>query len=601
MFWGDVLKEIKLFWKILKNNRLTYFLSMISTIFIQIFSGLTPIVIMITVDSIIGDKEYKYDILEKAVNLIGGRDFLRSHIYILAFVIVILTGISCIFIFLRNYYSNVACENLIYNLKEKMYNKFLNIDIRCLNDYSTGDLIQRSSSDIETVRKLFSTQLVNAFGSIATIVLVIIVMSLINLKLAMISISLCIVISFLSYVFYGKIGKIFKETDEAESQLMVFIKEALFNIRVIKAFNREDYILKLFREKNEEFNITQNKFMKTSAKFRAVNDFLTFLQLAIILVVGGYETISGRMNFGDLIAFVIYINMIIWPIRQMGQLLSDMAKASVSISRIYEVLDLPEEDYEYGIRDVSFSEKIEFKNVSLVINDNTVLDDISFAINAGESLGVIGSTGSGKSMIVYLLLGLFEVTSGEILIDGINIKEINKRYLREKISAIMQDSELFNMSILENVKITNDNIDDKSVFNATEVSSIHNEILNFSSKYETVIVDNGGNLSGGQKQRISIARGLLKPFEVLILDDSLSAVDMNTDLKINNALKSMDKKFTSIFISHRISTITNCDNIIVMDGGKIVESGKHNDLIMKNGIYSKINEIQSKEYDVSNE
>lgn len=595
------MKEIKLFWKILKNNRLTYFLSMISTIFIQIFSGLTPIVIMITVDSIIGDKEYKYDILEKAVNLIGGRDFLRSHIYILAFVIVILTGISCIFIFLRNYYSNVACENLIYNLKEKMYNKFLNIDIRCLNDYSTGDLIQRSSSDIETVRKLFSTQLVNAFGSIATIILVIIVMSLINLKLAMISISLCIVISFLSYVFYGKIGKIFKETDEAESQLMVFIKEALFNIRVIKAFNREDYILKLFREKNEEFNITQNKFMKTFAKFRAVNDFLTFLQLAIIIVVGGYETISGRMNFGDLIAFVIYINMIIWPIRQMGQLLSDMAKASVSISRIYEVLDLPEEDYEYGIRDVSFSEKIEFKNVSLVINDNKVLDNISFVINAGESLGVIGSTGSGKSMIVYLLLGLFEATSGEILIDGINIKEINKRYLREKISAIMQDSELFNMSILENVKITNDSIDDKTVFNATEVSSIHNEILNFSSKYETVVVDNGGNLSGGQKQRISIARGLLKPFEVLILDDSLSAVDMNTDLKINNALKSMDKKFTSIFISHRISTITNCDNIIVMDGGKIVESGKHNDLIMKNGIYSKINEIQSKEYDVSNE
>ena len=595
------MKEIKLFWKILKNNRLTYFLSMISTIFIQIFSGLTPIVIMITVDSIIGDKEYKYDILEKAVNLIGGRDFLRSHIYILAFVIVILTGISCIFIFLRNYYSNVACENLIYNLKEKMYNKFLNIDIRCLNDYSTGDLIQRSSSDIETVRKLFSTQLVNAFGSIATIILVIIVMSLINLKLAMISISLCIVISFLSYVFYGKIGKIFKETDEAESQLMVFIKEALFNIRVIKAFNREDYILKLFREKNEEFNITQNKFMKTFAKFRAVNDFLTFLQLAIIIVVGGYETISGRMNFGDLIAFVIYINMIIWPIRQMGQLLSDMAKASVSISRIYEVLDLPEEDYEYGIRDVSFSEKIEFKNVSLVINDNTVLDNISFVINAGESLGVIGSTGSGKSMIVYLLLGLFEATSGEILIDGINIKEINKRYLREKISAIMQDSELFNMSILENVKITNDNIDDKSVFNATKVSSIHNEILNFSSKYETIVIDNGGNLSGGQKQRISIARGLLKPFEVLILDDSLSAVDMNTDLKINNALKSMDKKFTSIFISHRISTITNCDNIIVMDGGKIVESGKHNDLIMKNGIYSKINEIQSKEYDVSNE
>lgn len=596
-----MLKEIRLFWKILKNNRLTYFLSMISTIFIQIFSGLTPIVIMITVDSIIGNKEYKYDILEKAVNLIGGRDFLRENIYILAFVIVILTGISCIFIFLRNYYSNVACENLIYNLKEKMYHKFLNLDMRCLNDYSTGDLIQRSSSDIETVRKLFSAQLVNAFGSIATIALVIVVMSLINLKLATISIVLCIVIAILSSVFYKKIGEIFKKTDEAESELMVFIKEALFNIRVIKAFNREDYILKLFREKNEEFNITQNNFMKTFARFRAVNDFLTFLQLAIILVVGGYETITGRMNFGDLIAFVIYINMIIWPIRQMGQLLSDMARASVSISRIYEVLDLPEEDYDYGIRDVSFSEKIEFKNVSLKINDNTVLDNISFVLNSGESLGIIGSTGSGKSMIVYLLLGFFEATSGEILIDDINIKEINKRYIREKISAIMQDSELFNMSIFENVKIVNNDIDENSVFDVTKISSIHSEIMNFSSKYETIVVDNGVNLSGGQKQRISIARSLLKPFEVLILDDSLSAVDMNTDLKINNALKSMDRKFTSILISHRISTITNCDNIIVMDGGRIVESGKHNELIKKNGMYSKINEIQSKEYDVSNE
>jgi len=596
-----MLKEIRLFWKILKNNRLTYFLSMISTIFIQIFSGLTPIVIMITVDSIIGNKEYKYDILEKAVNLIGGRDFLRENIYILAFVIVILTGISCIFIFLRNYYSNVACENLIYNLKEKMYHKFLNLDMRCLNDYSTGDLIQRSSSDIETVRKLFSAQLVNAFGSIATIALVIVVMSLINLKLVTISIVLCIVIAILSSVFYKKIGEIFKKTDEAESELMVFIKEALFNIRVIKAFNREDYILKLFREKNEEFNITQNNFMKTFARFRAVNDFLTFLQLAIILVVGGYETITGRMNFGDLIAFVIYINMIIWPIRQMGQLLSDMARASVSISRIYEVLDLPEEDYDYGIRDVSFSEKIEFKNVSLKINDNTVLDNISFVLNSGESLGIIGSTGSGKSMIVYLLLGFFEATSGEILIDDINIKEINKRYIREKISAIMQDSELFNMSIFENVKIVNNDIDENSVFDVTKISSIHSEIMNFSSKYETIVVDNGVNLSGGQKQRISIARSLLKPFEVLILDDSLSAVDMNTDLKINNALKSMDRKFTSILISHRISTITNCDNIIVMDGGRIVESGKHNELIKKNGMYSKINEIQSKEYDVSNE
>lgn len=595
------MSEIKLFWKILKKNRGTYILSMISTIFIQIFSGLTPIVIMVTVDSIIGNKKYKYKFLKDFVNYIGGREFLRNNIYILALLIILLTGISCIFIFLRNYYSNVATENLIYNLRKKMYSKFMNIDMICFNDYSSGDLIQRSSSDIETVRKLFAVQLVNAFGSIATILLVIIVMALINLKLAIISISLCLVIAFLSYVFYGKMSKIFKKTDEAESGLMVFIKETLFNVRVIKAFNREKFIVDKFNEKNEFFNSMQNNMMRTFARFRAVNDFLTFSQLAIILIIGGYETIIGKMNFGDLIAFVIYINMIIWPIRQIGQLLSDMAKAKIAIFRIFEVLDLPEEDYFSGFTNTDFSETIEFKNVSLEIAGNLILEDINFKLNGGESLGIIGATGSGKSMLVALMLGLFKPTSGEILVDGVNISDINKKYLREKVSAILQDSELFNLSILENIKITNKEHSNETVYNIAGISSIHNEILEFTSGYDTIVVDNGVNLSGGQKQRISIARGLLKPFEILILDDSLSAVDMNTDLKINNSLKSLDKKFTSIIISHRVSTINHCDNIIVLDYGKIVESGTHAQLIELNGIYSKINEIQSKEYKVNNE
>lgn len=596
-----MLSEIKLFWRILKNNRFTYILSMISTIFIQVFSGLTPIVVMVTIDSIIGNKEYKYKILKDVFEILGDREFLRNNVYILAIIIVILTLISCIFIFLRNFYSNLACENLIYNMKEKIYNKFLRLDIRCFNEYLTGDLIQRSSSDVETVRKLFSVQLVNAFGSFATIFLVVIMMSLINFKLAFISISSCFLISILSYIFYKKMSLIFKKTDETEAGLFVFIKEVLFNIRVVKAFNKEKYILDIFNKKNNEFNLTQNKLMKTFSKFRAINDFLTYFQLGVVLIVGGYETIKGNMNFGDLIAFVIYINMIIWPIRQIGQLLSDMAKAKVSIFRIFEILDLKEEDYKKGVACIKFSKNIEFKNVSLKILDNLILENINFTLNAKESLGIIGSTASGKSMLMYLLLGFFKPTSGEILIDGVNINDINKKYLREKISLVLQESELFNLSILENIRITDKKISKDKVYEATKTAFIHDEILNFTSGYETMVIDNGANLSGGQKQRLSIARGLLKPFEVLILDDSLSAVDMNTDLKINNALKSMNKDFTSIIISHRVSTINSCDKIIVMDKGKIVEMGNNEQLLKLNGIYSKISEIQSKEYNIENE
>lgn len=601
MFRGDRLSEIKLFWKILKNNRFTYFLSMISTIFIQIFSGLTPIVIMVTVDSIIGDKEYKYSVLKDFVEFLGGREYLRHNIYLLAVVIVVLTFISCIFIFLRNYYSNLATENLIFELRKKIYNKFLVMDLCALNEYSTGDLIQRSSSDIETLRKLFATQLVNAFGSAATIILVMFVMAFLNLKLALISISICVVIAVLSYIFYEKVSLIFQKTDEAESELVVFIKEVLFNIRVVKAFDREDYVAKKFVEKNEKFNFMQNSHMRTFARFRAINDFLTFLQVAVILIVGGYETIIGKMNFGDLVAFVIYINMIVWPIRQIGQLLNDMAKAKVSIFRIFEIFDLKEEDYTSGEVGINLSDKIEFKNVSLDLGDGFLLKDINFVINKGESLGIIGATGSGKSLLVYLLLGFFKATSGQILINDVDINDLNKKYIREKISAVLQDSELFNLSILDNIKITNESIKDSTVFESANISSIHDEILNFTFGYNTVVVDNGVNLSGGQKQRISISRGLVKDFDVLILDDSLSAVDMNTDLKINNSLKTMKRDFISIIISHRVSTISGCDNILVMDNGKIIEKGNHDELLRLNGVYSKLNEIQSKEYVIDNE
>ncbi|MCI5998056.1 MAG: ABC transporter ATP-binding protein [Peptoniphilaceae bacterium] len=595
------MSEIKLFWKILKNNRFTYFLSMISTIFIQIFSGLTPIVIMVTVDSIIGDKEYKYSVLKDFVEFLGGREYLRHNIYLLAVVIVVLTFISCIFIFLRNYYSNLATENLIFELRKKIYNKFLVMDLCALNEYSTGDLIQRSSSDIETLRKLFATQLVNAFGSAATIILVMFVMAFLNLKLALISISICVVIAVLSYIFYEKVSLIFQKTDEAESELVVFIKEVLFNIRVVKAFDREDYVAKKFVEKNEKFNFMQNSHMRTFARFRAINDFLTFLQVAVILIVGGYETIIGKMNFGDLVAFVIYINMIVWPIRQIGQLLNDMAKAKVSIFRIFEIFDLKEEDYTSGEVGINLSDKIEFKNVSLDLGDGFLLKDINFVINKGESLGIIGATGSGKSLLVYLLLGFFKATSGQILINDVDINDLNKKYIREKISAVLQDSELFNLSILDNIKITNESIKDSTVFESANISSIHDEILNFTFGYNTVVVDNGVNLSGGQKQRISISRGLVKDFDVLILDDSLSAVDMNTDLKINNSLKTMKRDFISIIISHRVSTISGCDNILVMDNGKIIEKGNHDELLRLNGVYSKLNEIQSKEYVIDNE
>jgi len=305
--------------------------------------------------------------------------------------------------------------------------------------------------------------------------------------------------------------------------------------------------------------------------------------------------IKNIISFGDLAAFTSYVNLMIWPIRSLTRILADSGKATVAIKRIEEILQFPEEDMISGIKKVNIKGGVRFENVGFKYDtsDDFSIRNISFEIKPDQVLGITGTTGSGKTTLVSLILRLFEPTEGTIYLDGYNIKDLNKEFLRENIAIVLQEPYLYNISIKDNIMITNDTATDKMVVDAAKTANVHKDIMSFEEGYNTISGEGGVNLSGGQKQRIAIARAILKSTPLLILDDSLSAVDMKTDKNIRNALNTMPNKPTLIIISNRLASLVQADLILVLEKGNIIQKGTHEELIREEGFYKNIFEIQN--------
>ena len=314
-----------------------------------------------------------------------------------------------------------------------------------------------------------------------------------------------------------------------------------------------------------------------------------------VIGYGGYLAIKNVISFGDLAAFTSYVNLMIWPIRSLTRILADSGKATVAIKRIEEILQFPEEDMISGIKKVNIKGGVRFENVGFKYDtsDDFSIRNISFEIKPDQVLGITGTTGSGKTTLVSLILRLFEPTEGTIYLDGYNIKDLNKEFLRENIAIVLQEPYLYNISIKDNIMITNDTATDKMVVDAAKTANVHKDIMSFEEGYNTISGEGGVNLSGGQKQRIAIARAILKSTPLLILDDSLSAVDMKTDKNIRNALNTMPNKPTLIIISNRLASLVQADLILVLEKGNIIQKGTHEELIREEGFYKNIFEIQN--------
>lgn len=401
-------------------------------------------------------------------------------------------------------------------------------------------------------------------------------------------------ISIISSIWYFKyVTKRFDEIEEVESQMTTTIQENINGIRVVKAFNSEIDEIKKFDEQNQEFRKQSKKLNSVSAIYWGLSDFSATLSYCITLVVAIYLSQKGVMTTGDVVASLMFIGMLVWPLRGLGRIIGDFGKAIIANKRILEVLETPNEYENDGDLEPRITGEIEFREVKYSYSENAdLLNGVTFKIMPGQTVALIGKTGAGKSTVASLLTRLIDSNEGEILLDGVNIKEIKKQHVRNNVGLVLQDPFLYTKSIYENISIAQPKINRDQVFQAAQIAAIANDITKFEKGYETLVGEKGVTLSGGQKQRIAIARMLLLEKPVLIFDDSLSAVDTTTDLMIRQALKTRNENLTSIIITHRITTAKEADLIIVLDEGVVIQQGTHDELSNVSGLYKNLWDIQ---------
>ena len=363
---------------------------------------------------------------------------------------------------------------------------------------------------------------------------------------------------------------------------------------MVRAFGRQKYEVEKFTGVNDHLRKQQRKVSDLLAVYWSASDLISMLQQCITLITGVFMAARGEITVGDLTVFVSYISMLLWPIRELGRILADMGKSFVSLDRIDQILCQPPEKDEPGAIDAPIDRDIEFRHVGFEYESkNPVLRDVSFTVKRGQTVAILGATGSGKSTLMLLLQRLYDVKRGEILIGGVNIRNIRKAHLRAHIGLVLQEPFLYSRSVKDNVGIARRAVQEEEIFEATRTASAHDFILEFEKGYDTLVGERGVTLSGGQKQRIAIARTLLKENDILIFDDSLSAVDTETDAAIREALKERKQGVTTFIVSHRLTTLAEADFIVVLDKGKVAQMGPHSQLIHEEGLYRRIYQIQS--------
>lgn len=554
-----------------------------------------PMVIGFTVDYVIGSAESPLPArVMEWIEGLGGRDFLRNNLYLCALAIVAFTSVTGLGAFLRRYLITISTEGMTKKLRDDLYWQLQNVPYDYYKHVSTGDLVQRCTSDVDTIRRFVSLQLLEVMRALVMVVMAAWVLFSLDVSLAAISLSIMPLLALSSFVYFKKVRKYYTDTDEAEGAMSAAIQENLTGVRVVRAFGQQQSEVERFTARNRDHRDKMYKLIKLNSYFWGASDAFAFLQIGLSLVVGVYFAVTRGMTLGTLWIFFSYTRMLVWPLRNIGRVLADMGKASVALDRITEIFSHPLEEEPGQAYEPEIRGHIEFKDVCFGYDEyDDVLKGISFSAKPGQTVAILGSTGSGKTSLVQLLQRLYPVTAGEIIIDGVNINDISRGHLRKNIGIVLQEPFLYSRTIRENIRIASPHSPEEEVHDFARVAAIHDVIQGFEKGYDTMVGERGTTLSGGQRQRVAIARMLMQQAPILIFDDSLSAVDTETDAAIRAALRVRREKTATFIISHRIVTLCEADNILVLEQGRLVQQGTHAELLEQDGLYRRIAEIQN--------
>ena len=525
-----------------------------------------------------------------------------QHYEKLGILLLIMIGVTLVrsllrFIFLMCFES--SSQGLVYDMREEAYRKLMKEDFNFFNKNRTGDLMSRQTGDMDAVRHMVSHVIYFSFENILVFLMALVMIFSVNVKMAL---CMLIVLPFTLAVTLSQrrhIKPAFDRVRDCFSSLNAFAQETIAGNRVVKAFAKEDYELEKFDRENDGYRDAQLNAASIWMKYIPMFEILSQCLTIILMIMGGFMVIDGEMTIGNMVTVNGYLWMLNSPLRQAGWIINDLQRFLTAIEKIYKVYttepDIKQPEHVVEKRKLKGS--VTFDHVNYYTNDDTVLKDISFHVEPGQTVGIIGATGSGKSSLINLICRFYDVNQGRVLVDDIDVRNLNLQTLRGNIGIAMQDVFLFSDTIEGNIAYGNPDCTFEQVQAAAKIANADEFIREMPEGYDTIIGERGVGLSGGQKQRISLARAILKDPSIIILDDTTSAIDMETESMIQNELKKISDERTVFIIAHRISSIIHADQILVLDNGRLVERGTHEQLLAKKGYYSTVFHHQYGEFD----
>lgn len=566
-------------WRLTEGFRIRYISATLSIGLAALMKSSTYILLGLYIDRVLG--EGRYELLP-----------------FVALAFVLIAVIEGIFTYISGRLASQTAEGIALRLRNYLYDHFQRLTFAYHDVTPTGDLIQRATSDVDAIRRFYAEQAIGLGRILLLFVVNFTAIMFLDWRLALFSVIIVPIITILSVIFFRRIFKAYEEYQEQDAVVSTVLQENLTGIRVVKSFARQDYEINKFDKENSEKYNRGRRLVRIHSAYWPITDILAGTQMLAGFIIAAIMTINGVITIGTYVAYVGMVIWIIWPMRNLGRLIVQMSTASVSYGRVATVIEEKREPLSAG----SYSPagdvrgEIEFDNVCFEYEpEDPVLQEVTFTVSPGQVIALMGSTGSGKSSLVNLLPRFYEYTSGSLKLDGIELESYPRRYLRSQLGIVEQEPFLFSRTIRQNITYgVEREVTDAEVQEAAEAAEIHEVILGFPNGYNTLVGERGVTLSGGQKQRVAIARTLLKDPRILILDDATSSVDTETEARIREALRRLMVDRTTFLIAHRVQTAMAADLILVLDKGRIVERGTHDELITQDGVYKRIFDLQAR-------